>query len=146
MQRWFRGIPVLFLSLLGFAALAAYAQTSKPEPKAPPTARIALYRAAPGKQLDFLKWMAENDAIEKEAGVPVSQVYVHTNGDAWDYMQIAPDLTKEQQAKVDEVSKKHGRKTGLQASLEFRTFVVWHTDTMTIGPVTATDIVAMAGK
>lgn len=146
MQRWFRGIPFLFLALLGSGALAAYAQTARSEAKDPPTARIALYRIAPGKHLDFLKWSAENDAIDKEAGVPVSQIYAHTNGDSWDYMQIAAELTKEQQAKVDEVSKKHGRKTGLQASLEFRTFVAWHTDTMTIGPMTASDIVAMAGK
>ena len=146
MQRFFRSIPYLVLAVLGSAALAAYAQTAKTEAKEPPTARIALYRLAPGKQLDFLKWMAENDAIAKEAGVPASQVYVHTNGDAWDYMQIAPDLTKEQQAKVDEVTKKRGRKTGLQASLEFRTFVAWHTDTDTVGPMTAAEIVAMASR
>ena len=146
MQRFFRFLPYLVLAILGSAALAAYAQTAKTEAKEPPTARIALYRLAPGKQLDFLKWMAENDAIAKEAGVPASQVYVHTNGDAWDYMQIAPDLTKDQQAKVDEVTKKRGRKTGLQASLEFRTFVAWHTDTDTVGPMTAAEIVAMASK
>lgn len=146
MQRFFRFVPVLVLAILGSAALAAYAQTAKTEAKEPPTARIALYRLAPGKQLDFLKWMAENDAIAKEAGVPASQIYVHTNGDAWDYMQIAPDLTKEQQAKVDDVTKKRGRKTGQQASLEFRTFVAWHTDTDTLGPLTAAEVVAMSSK
>jgi hypothetical protein len=146
MQRFLRSIPFLFLALLGFAALAAHAQTAKTEAKEPPTARIALYRIAPGKQLDFLKWAAEVEAIDKEAGVPASQIFAHTNGDAWDYMQIAPDLTKEQQAKVDEVTKKRGGKTGFQASLEFRTFVSWHTDTMTIGPTTAAQLVAQAGK
>jgi hypothetical protein len=146
MRHRFRGTPLLLLGLLSFAAPAAYAQTAKPEAKDPPTARVALYRVAPGKQLEFLKWMAETDAIDKEAGVPVSQVYAHTNGDQWDYMQIAPDLTKEQQAKVDEVSKKRGRKTGIQASLEFRTFIAWHTDTMTVGPMTATEMVAAASK
>jgi hypothetical protein len=137
--------PCLLLALLALAAPAVYAQTAKAE-KDPPTARIALYRVAPGKQLDFLKWMAETDAIDKEAGVPVSQVYAHTNGDSWDYMQIAPDLTKEQQAKVDEVSKKRGRKTGIAAGLEFRTFIAWHTDTMTVGPMTPAELVAAASK
>ena len=146
MRRRFLATPFLFLGLLSLAAPAAYAQTAKTEAKDPPTARIALYRVAPGKHLDFLKWMAETEAIDKEAGVPVSQVYAHTNGDSWDYMQIAPDLTKEQQAKVDEVSKKRGRKTGMAASLEFRTFIAWHTDTMTIGPMTAADLVAAASK
>jgi hypothetical protein len=56
------------------------------------------------------------------------------------------DSDRGQQAKVDEVTKKHGGKTGLAGSLEFRTFVAWHTDTDTIGPVTAADLVAAAGK
>ena len=112
----------------------------------PPTARVALYRIAPGKHLEFLKWAAENESIEKEAGVPASQVYAHTNGDSWDYMQIAPDLSDAQQAKVDEVTKKRGRKTGFGASLEFRTMIAWHSDTMVIGPVTAADLVAAASK
>jgi hypothetical protein len=100
----------------------------------------------PGKQLEFLKWVAANDAIDKEAGVPASHIYAHTNGDSWDYMQIAPDLTEAQQAKVDELSKKHGLKTGFAASLEFRTMIAWHTDTFVIGPVTAADLVAAASK
>ena len=146
MNRWFRLTPLLLLALVFFAAPDARAQTAKPEAKQPPRARVALYRIAPGKHLDFLKWMAENEAIDKEAGMPASQIYEHTNGDSWDYMQVAPDLSNEQQAKVDEVAKKHGRKTGFPASLEFRTFVAWHTDTSVIGPVTAADLVAAAGK
>jgi len=146
MQRFFRSIPALVLTLLGFTALAVYAQTAKTATKEPPTARVALYRIAPGKQLDFLKWAAEIESIDKEAGVPASQIYAHTNGDSWDYMQVVPELSKEQQAKVDEVTKKRGGKTGFQASLEFRTFVAWHTDTMTMGPTTAAELVAMAGK
>lgn len=145
MNRFLRLTP---LALAAFACLAsaANAQAARTEAKEPPHVRVALYRIAPGKQLDFLKWVAENDAIDKEAGVPASQLYAHTNGDAWDYMHIAPDLSKEQQARVDEVSKKHGRKTGFAASLEFRTFVAWHTDTDAMGPVTAAELVAAAGK
>lgn len=146
MRHRFQRAFLLIAALVVLAVPAARAQSAKAEPKDPPTARVALYRCAPGKQLEFLKWMAENDAIGKEAGVPSSQFYEHTNGDSWDYMQIVPDLSKEQQAKVDEVTKKHGRKTGFAASLEFRTFVAWHTDTMTNGPVSAADLVAAAGK
>jgi hypothetical protein len=144
MRRFLRLIPLLLVfAFLG--APTARAQTGKQEMK-PPTARVALYRIAPGKQLEFLKWVAENEAIDKEAGVPISQIYAHTNGDSWDYMQIAPDLTDAQQAKVDEVARKHGRKTGFAANLEFRTMVAWHTDTMTIGPTTAANLVAAASK
>ena len=146
MSRWFRLTPLLLLALVFFAAPAARAQTAKPEVKQPPHARVALYRIAPGKHLEFLKWMAEGDAIAKEAGMPASQLYSHTDGDSWDYLEVAPDLSQEQQAKVDEVAKKHGRKTGFRANLEFRTFVAWHTDTFTIGPVSAADLVAEASK
>ena len=145
MRRLIRLIPALLV--FGFlGAPAARAQMAKTAEMKPPTARVTLVRVAPGKHLEFLKWAAENDAIAKEAGVPATQIYEHTNGDAWDYMQIAPDLTDAQTAKVDEVTKKHGRKTGMAASLEFRMFVAWHTDTDTIGPVSAADLVAAASK
>jgi hypothetical protein len=145
MKKFLGLIPALLLVLAFPDAPTASAQMAKSEAK-PPTKTVSLYRCAPGKQLDFLKWMAENQAISKEAGVPSSQVYAHTDGDSWDYMQIAPDLTEAQQAKVDEVAKKHGRKTGFAASLEFRTMIAWHTDTFVVGPVTASDLVAAASK
>ena len=144
MKRLIRWIPALLV--FGFLdASATRAQMSKQEMK-PPTAVVALYRVVPGKHLEFLKWAAENEAIAKEAGVPASQVYAHTNGDNWDYMQIAPDLSDAQQAKLDEITRKHGHKTGFAAGLEFRTMIAWHSDTMVIGPVTAADLVAAASK
>lgn len=146
MRTWYRGIPVLVLALACLGVLTARAQTAKSAPKEPPTAHIMLLRVAPGKHLDFLKWQADNDAISKEAGLPVGALYMHTNGDSWDYLQISPELTKEQQAKLDDVSQRHGRKTGVAASLEFRQFAAWHTDTSTMGPVSAAELVAMAGK
>ena len=149
MRRSLRAISLLpFALALAFAVLytsTISGQAAKSEMK-PPTAHVMLVRVAPGKQLDFLKWAAATEAYAKEAGVPASQTYAHTNGDSWDYMQISPNLSEAQQAKVEEVTKKHGGKTGFAASLEFRTFVAWHTDTDTIGPVTAADLVAAAGK
>jgi hypothetical protein len=112
--------------------------------KEPSRALITIYRVAAGKHLDFLKWLAEQEVISREAGVPASQLYSHTDGDSWDYLNIGPALTDEQQAKVDEASRKRGRKTGFAAGLEFRTFVSSHTDTFAIGPVSAADLVSMA--
>jgi len=145
MKRFLGTLCALAIAFAVFQTRTASAQAAKTEMK-PPTARITLVRVAPGKHLDFLKWAAANEAIAKEAGVPATQIYEHTNGDAWDFLQLAPMLTDAQQAKVDEVTKKRGGKTGLAASLEFRTFIAWHTDTETIGPVSATDLVAAAGK
>jgi len=145
-----RSFPIARIVLLALVFAAASspsrAQAAKSETKQPPTAVVSLYRIAPGKQLDFLKWMAEAAAINKEAGVPADHWYAHTNGDSWDYLHIAPDLSKEQSARVDEITKKHGRKTGFAASLEIRTFVAWHTDTFVTGPVSAAELVSAAGK
>jgi hypothetical protein len=38
---------------------------------------------------------------------------VHTNGDSWDSVAIAPEPTKAQDAKVDELTRQKGLKTGL---------------------------------
>ena len=75
---------------------------------APGKALVALYRVAPGKHLDFLKWMAAREAVDKEAGMPATQWYMHTNGDSWDFLAIAPALTEAQQAKVDALAAKKG--------------------------------------
>jgi hypothetical protein len=115
--------------------------------KEPPEALIGLYRVAPGKHLEFLRWQAAQEAIRKEAGITAAtQWYVHTNGDSWDYMAIAPVLTDEQNAKVDELTIKKGLKTGFKASLEFRQFITYHTDTFTAGPFSASDLVQQAEK
>jgi hypothetical protein len=139
-------VPVLLLAVVAvvFLPTGARSQGAQAAAKEPPHVIVSLYRVAPGKQLDFLKWMAANEAIDKEAGVPSPQVYVHTNGDAWDYMIVAPELTDAQQDKQDAAAKAHGRKTGFGASLEFRTYMAWHTDTFANGPTSATELVASA--
>jgi hypothetical protein len=107
----------------------------------PPRALVGMYQVAPGKHLEFLKWQAANEAVNKEAGVPATQWYAHTDGASWDYISIGPVLTDEQQNKVDEISKKNGALTGFKASLKFREFISSHTDTFVIGPVSAADLV-----
>jgi hypothetical protein len=111
---------------------------------APGKAIVSLYRVAPGKHLDFLKWMAAREAVDKEAGMPATQWYVHTNGDSWDFVAIAPALSDAQQEKVDAIARKKGLTTGFPASLEFRQFVSMHTDTFVNGPTSATQLVQQA--
>ena len=105
---------------------------------------MLLIRVAPGKHLEFLKWAAAREAVDKEAGVPASQWYMHTNGDSWDFVSIAPVLSDAQQEKVDAVAKKKGLTTGVQAALEFRQFVSMHTDTFVNGPTSATRLLQQA--
>lgn len=133
--------------LLGFvlAAPAAMAQNRMPTQE-PGQAMISLYRVAPGKQADFLKWMAARDTIDQQLGLPRAQWYAHLDGDSWDYIAIAPDLTDAQQKKVDAAAHAKGLATGPKASIEFREFIASHTDTLSSGPMTASELSSMVGN
>jgi hypothetical protein len=128
--------------LCGLAAAAPRWNQDKDKPGSG-RARITLYRVAPGKQLEFLKWMAAQDEVAKEAGLPPVQLYTHLNGDSWDYLGIAPVTTPEQDKKADEVAARKGLKTGLAASLEFRDLLGSHTDTFAAGPMSGTELLAL---
>lgn len=137
MKRLFASLVVLIL----FAAVRpAAAQNNE--------CLIAIYNVSPGKHLEFLKWMAEAEAVAKEAGAPASQWYVHHNGAGWDYISITPQLPAAQQEALDkkneEITKKKGMPTGMAASLKFRQFISSHSDTYAGGPYSAADIVKMA--
>jgi hypothetical protein len=106
----------------------------------PGTVIVSIYYVATGKQVDFLKWAAEQESLAKEAGIPASQWYAHQDGDAWDYIGIGPATTPEQDKKLDEVSKKHGKRTGMAAGIVLRQYISRHTDTYAYGPVGAADL------
>jgi hypothetical protein len=134
----------LALMALGWLALAAprWAQ-DKPEPG---RARISIYHVAPGRHLDFLKWLGAREEAAKEAGIPAAQLYAHVDGDSWDYLMIWPVTTPEQDRKLDDVAARRGLKTGFAASLEFRQLLASHSDTFAAGPLTAAELVAAAAK
>jgi len=112
----------------------------------PPKMIVAIYRVATGKHLDFLKYMAQGNAIAQEAGVGATQWYAHLDGDSWDYVTISPAPSDEQDKKTDTIRKQRGLPTGFAAGIEFRQFISSHTDTYARGPTTAADLVAAAGQ
>ena len=111
-----------------------------------PAAIVTLYRAAPGQQVALLKWISQQDRIAAEAGVPRNQLYVHTNGDSWDYMMIAPQTTPAQDAALDAAAKKLGLPTGPRVGIELRKYIAYHTDTLVNGPTSAGDFLATIGE
>jgi hypothetical protein len=129
----------LIFAILGTAVLASapVAQVSAADAG---TVIVSIYYVAPGKHVDFLKWAAGQDALAKEAGLGVTQWYAHQDGDAWDYISIGPATTPEQDKKLDEVARKHGKPTGMAAGLMLRQYISRHTDTYAYGPVSATDL------
>jgi hypothetical protein len=109
-------------------------------------ARISIYSAVPGRQLDLLKWLAAREEVAKEAGVPAARIYAHMDGEGWDYLVLWPITTPDQDRRMDEVAAKKGLKTGFPASLEFRQLLDRHSDTFAAGPTTAAELVAAAAK
>lgn len=120
-----------------------YAQAGSPQP---PRARIAIYRAAPGQQVALLKWLDAQNRAAQAAGVPIGQLYAHTDGDSWDYLAIDPVTTPAQDAAIDAAARKMGMAAGPAASIEFRKYISSHTDTFAIGPITPAQYLALAGQ
>ena len=140
--------------LIKFAAAAAlgaiasgtvvYAQAGAPEP---PKSRVAIYRAAPGQQVGLLRYLAQQERISQSAGLTPSQLYAHTDGDSWDYVVIDAVRTPAQEAAAKAAAMKMGMPApGPARSLEIRKYISSHTDTFTIGPVSAAQYLAMAGQ
>jgi hypothetical protein len=133
------------MKLAAAAALGAiasgtivYAQAAPPAPRA----IVSLYHAAPGQQEALLRWFAGQDRAAQAAGVAPMQLYIHTDGDSWDYMGINPVTTPAQDDAIEAAARKLGVSGGVQASMELRRYIASHTDTFTVGPVTAEQALA----
>jgi hypothetical protein len=116
-----------------------YAQAGAP---ANPRAIVSLYRAAPGQQEALLRWFADQDRVARSVGIAPMQLYVHTDGDSWDYMGVNPVTTDAQDDAFDAAARKMGVTAGPRASLELRKYISIHTDTITVGPITAEQALA----
>lgn len=136
---------VLALLVLIFSTAVASGQTRKADEMRNGQGQVivSLYRVAPGKHIAFLKWEADRDALHKQLGFPQGQWYAHKEGDSWDYMSVEPALTDAQQKKVDEAARAKGMTAGPAGSIEFRTMIASHTDTLADGPMTASELSAM---
>ena len=129
-------------SAAAFGAIAAGSIVYAQAPAAQPEHIVSLYRAAPGQQENLLRWMAQQNRVAVAAGVAPNQLYIHTNGDSWDYMSVAPVTTAAQDDALDAAARKLGVMAGPRVGLELRKYVAWHTDTFTVGPVSAEQALA----
>jgi len=112
----------------------------------PARATVSLYRAAPGHQIELLKWLAQQDRISASAGIAPGQVYAHTDGDSWDYMVVFPQTTPAQDDALDAAAKKMGLPYGPMVGIELRKHIAIHTDTLVRGPATASELLGRLGQ
>ena len=111
----------------------------------PPRPIISIYRAAPGHQVELLKWLARQDSIAEAAGVPKMQLYAHSNGASWDYLVIQPATTAQQDAVVEAAARKMGVTPGPAMGIELRQHIAEHSDTAVLGPMSAADYLKLIG-
>ena len=125
------------------AGTVAYAQMPAGEP---PHSTVTIYRAAPGQQEALLHWLADQDRVSQAAGLPAGQIYIHLDGDSWDFVGISPTPTPAQDEAIDAAARKLGLTTGARRALEFRKMISSHTDTYALGPLTAAQAIASIGS
>lgn len=136
-------IGLLIATATAIAITSATPATAQQEPGA---LVVSTYRAAPGHQIELLKWLAQQERISAAAGVAPSQIYAHTDGASWDYIMIAPQTTPAQDDAMDAAAKKMGLPSGPMAGIELRKHIADHTDTMVRGPMTASQMLATLGQ
>ena len=134
----------LSIALAAAAALAC-AIPGTAAAQATPSSIVSIYRVASGQQVNFLKWLARQDEISAAAGIARSQLYVHTDGDSWDYVVIAPQTTAAQDDAVAAATSKMGMNPR-RGGFELRKYIASHTDTMAMGPTSAGSYLAWIGE
>ena len=127
------------ISVCLMSATAAVAQRQSGQ------AIVSLYHGLPGHQEELIRWLANQDRVAAAAGVPATQLYVHTDGDSWDFMLIQPVTTDAQAQAMDAAATKLGLPSGPRAGLEFRKHIQSHTDTFVRGPMTASEYLQSLG-
>lgn len=106
-----------------------------------PEAYIEIFKLAPGKQEEFIRRLARNDAVTAAAGLPPMQMFMHQDGADWDVLLLKPartkPLTSEQEAAMAAKKKELGVESGPAYFVSIRSLIASHTDTKTYGPISA---------
>jgi hypothetical protein len=119
--------------------LAAPAPAQQPAP-APRNMLVEIYRIAPGQHEAFMRFIAIFDEANRRAGLPPRQLYVHQDGEGWDFMFIQPAETPE--GKQEALSKAYEdlkTPSGPNFFVSIRRFIAEHSDNFVSGPTTAAD-------
>ena len=135
------------IACLALALAAPATAQTVAAPGSPPKSLVEIYRIAPGQHEAFLRFIARADAVNIEAGLPPRQLYVHSDGEGWDFMLIQPAETPaDKRAALNAAWEKSGLPSGADFFFEIRKYIAEHSDTFARGPTTATDFLASKEK
>jgi hypothetical protein len=107
---------------------------------------IIWYRAAPGHQLELLRWLAEQDRLAEAAGAPRLQLYVHSSGSDWDYLIIQDETTSEQEAALEVAARRLGINRSPRVAIELRRHIISHEDMRAWGPMSPAEYLTLVGE
>jgi hypothetical protein len=120
-----------------------FAQSASGSAEPPVKKLIEIYRIAPGKQEEFLRFVAMLDEINIKAGLPARDLYIHNDGDSWDFIIIQPAATPpDKSAALAKAWEESGAPSGADFFLKIREFIAEHTDSFATGPTTASNYLA----
>ncbi len=139
MKRWIL-VSTMFVAMLVLSGQPAMTQTS---PQAQSEQVMVSIYLAPGQHINFLKWQAAREAVNQSLGFPPTSWYAHLDGDSWDYVSVGPRLTEQQEMQLDREAWNRGLTTGFAAGIELRHFMLSHTDTIAVGPISASELVTL---
>jgi len=140
MKHWIL-VPTMIVSVLVLTGQPAMTQTNPQAQSEQVT--VSIYHVAPGQQINFLKWHAAREVVNQSLGLPQTSWYAHLDGDSWDYVAVGPKLTERQEMQVERETRNRGLTTGFAAGIELRHFILSHTDTIAMGPVSATELATL---
>ncbi|MCP3730926.1 hypothetical protein M9978_10840 [Sphingomonas sp. MG17] len=133
----------LAASLAAIVPAAAQTKPATPAPAAEewPEAWFEIFKLAPGKQEEFIRRIDQADQVAAAAGLPPIQLFFHENGADFDVILFKPVTgykpTPEQEAKMAAKHKELGLPNGPAYFVNIRELVAEHTDSKTVGPVSA---------
>ena len=107
---------------------------------------ITWYRAAPGHQVELLRWLTEQDRLAEAAGAPRLRLYVHSTGADWDYVVIQDEATREQEAAIEAAARRLGINRSARVAIELRRHIVNHEDMRAWGPMSPADYLTRIGE
>lgn len=136
MSRFLLMKSMLPLSLL----LAAPAVAEETEP-AWPEAWFEIFKLAPGQHEAFMRDIALGDQVLEAGGQPPVQLFIHEYGAEWDVIVFKPVTgwkpTPSQEKAMAAKAKELSVPSGPAYFINIRSKVASHTDTKTVGPVSA---------
>jgi len=130
--------------VVGLGSLPALAQPAAAQSSTEdtwPEAWFEIFKLAPGKQEEFIRWIARSDEVQKAGEQPPTQLFFHENGADWDVILFKPvratKPTAAQEAAMAAKRRELNIPSGPAYFVGIRELIAEHSDSKAYGPLSA---------